>query len=176
MSIDWHKAYVRKIRGMVQHFDENKYWKYREKIINARGGVLPYLYLLKVKKMDAYNNASIGINIGFGAEFDSPPKLPHGMYGIIIHPYAKIGKNVTIFHQVTIGDDGRDKNNVPTIEDDVVLYPGCKIVGKCTIGKGAKIGANCVVSFDIPPYATVTLPKPIVRIKNEVSYCESETN
>lgn len=37
MSIDWHKAYVRKIRGKVQHFDENKYWKYREKIINGGG-------------------------------------------------------------------------------------------------------------------------------------------
>ena len=78
-----------------------------------------------------------------------------------------------IFHQVTVGDDGRDSHNVPIIEDDVFLYPGCKVLGKCTIGKGAKIGANCVVSFDVPPYAVVTAPKPTIHIKENL---ESEVH
>lgn len=129
--------------------------------------MLIYWYLYRIKRTDAFNNASLGTNIGFGAQFDGIPHFPHGLYGIIVTPYAKVGKDVRIFHQVTIGDDGRDCKNAPTIEDDVYLYPGCKILGKCTIGKGAKIGANVVVSFDVPPGAIVTFDKPTIHIKNK---------
>ena len=47
------------------------------------------------------------------------------------------------------------------------LYPGRKVLGKCTIRKGAKVGANCVVSFDVPPYAVVTALKPVIHIKEK---------
>ena len=166
MSVDWKNPFVSKIRGIIQHYDERTYWSLREKVIKKEGHFL-MLHLLRLKRMDAFNNASIGINIGYGAEFDGIPRFPHGLYGIIISPYARFGKGVRIFQQVTVGDDGRDKYNTPIIEDDVFLYPGCKVIGKCTIGKGAKIGANCVVSFDVPPYAIVTAPKPTVHIKGE---------
>lgn len=166
MIINFRNPLVKKVIGNIQHYDEKTYWKLRDKIIRkSRGGVLSLWYLFRIKRIDAFNNASIGINIGYGAEFDTIPRFPHGLYGIIISPYAKFGKNVRIFHQVTVGDDGRDCHNVPTIEDDVFLYPGCKVLGKCTIGKGAKIGSNCVVSFDVPPYAIVTAPKPNIHIK-----------
>lgn len=169
MSVNVRNRFVRKVLGHIQHYDEKKYWKLRKKIItNSNGRLLSLWYLFRVKKMDAFNNASIGINIGYGAEFGDIPHFPHGLYGIIVSPYAKFGKNVRIFQQVTVGDDGRDSHNVPTIEDDVFLYPGCKVLGKCTIGKGAKIGANCVVSFDVPPYAIVTAPKPIVHLKENI--------
>lgn len=115
--------------------------------------------------MDAYNNSSMGTNIGFGAEFSGIPKFPHGMNGIIISPYAIIGKNAYIFHQVTIGDDGIDKYNVPVIGDNVTIYAGAKIVGRCHIGDNAKIGANAVVSFDVPDGALVVQEKPKVIIK-----------
>ena len=173
MSVNWKNPLVKKVLGLIQHYDEKAYWNLRRKIIKKSGGVLCLWYLFRVKRMDAFNNASIGINIGYGAEFDGIPRFPHGLYGIIISPYAKFGKNVRIFHQVTVGDDGRDSHNVPIIEDDVFLYPGCKVLGKCTIGKGAKIGANCVVSFDVPPYAIVTAPKPTIHIKENV---ESEVH
>lgn len=117
--------------------------------------------------MDAFNNASMGTNIGFGAVFDGISHFPHGLYGIIVTPYAKIGKEVRIFHQVTIGDDGRGKENAPIIHDNVFIYPGAKVVGKCEIGEGAIIGANAVMSFDVPPYAIVTAPKPTVHIKEK---------
>ena len=117
--------------------------------------------------MDAYNNASFGTNIGFGAEFKTPPRLPHGMNGIIVSPYAKIGENAYLFQQVTIGDDGIDKHNVPTIGNDVTIYAGAKVVGKCYIGDGAKIGANAVVSFDVPAGAIVTVEKPIIKLKKQ---------
>lgn len=117
--------------------------------------------------MDAFNKASLGTNIGFGAKFEGIPHFPHGLNGIIVSPYAHIGKDVRIFQQVTIGDDGRDKENAPIIHDNVFLYAGCKVVGKCEIGEGAKIGANAVVSFDVPLYAVVTAPKPQIHIKEE---------
>lgn len=169
MSVNWNKPYVKRVLGSIQHYNEKKYWKLRDKIIKRSGGKILSLWrLYRLKRMDAFNNASIGINIGYGAQFDGIPRFPHGLYGIIVSPYAKFGKNVRIFQQVTVGDDGRDPNNVPTIEDDVFLYPGCKVLGKCTIGKGAKIGANCVVAFDVPAYAVVTAPKPTVHIKEKI--------
>lgn len=133
------------------------------------GGVkklLKFWYLYRIKRMDAYNNSSMGTNIGFGAEFLGRPKFPHGMNGIIVSPYAKIGKNAYIFHQVTIGDDGIDKYNVPVIGDNVTIYAGAKVVGKCHIGDNAKIGANTVVSFDVPDGALVVQEKPKVIIKH----------
>lgn len=166
MDVNLKNPLVKRVLGFIQHYDEETYWKLRHKIINKQVGViLSCWYLFRVKRMDSFNNASIGINIGYGAEFDGIPRFPHGLYGIIISPYAKFGKNVRIFQQVTVGDDGRDPHNVPTIADDVFLYPGCKVLGKCIIGKGAKIGANCVVSFDVPPCAVVTAPKPTIHIK-----------
>lgn len=165
MGINVNRPIVKLILGRIQHYNERTYWKLREKVINKRGGILLFWYLWRLKRMDAFNNASIGINIGYGAEFDSIPRFPHGLYGIIISPYAKFGKNVRIFHQVTVGDDGRDCRNVPTIGDNVFLYPGCKVLGKCTIGEGARIGANCVVSFDVPPYSVVTAPKPKIHVQ-----------
>lgn len=171
MSVNLKNPFVKKILGIIQHYDEKTYWKLREKIIEHRGGgVLCLWYLFRVKRTDAFTNASIGIYIGFGAKFDGIPRFPHGLYGVIISPYAKFGRNVRIFQQVTVGDDGRNAQNVSTIEDDVFLYPGCKVLGKITIGKGAKIGANCVVSFDVPPYAVVTAPKPTIHVKEKVDY------
>lgn len=114
--------------------------------------------------MDAFNNSSMGTNIGFGASFDGIPKFPHGMNGIIISPYARVGKGAYIFQQVTIGDDGVDKHNAPTIGEYVTIYAGAKVVGKCHIGNGAKIGANAVVSFDVPPGAFVSVEKPKIRV------------
>lgn len=169
MSVNRKNPFVKNVRGLIQHYNESAYWNMRKKVIEKRGSKLLLVwYLFRLKRMDAFNNASIGIDIGHGASFDGIPRFPHGLYGIIISPYAKFGKNVRIFQQVTVGDDGRNMHNVPTIEDDVFLYPGCKVLGKCTIGKGARIGANCVVSFDVPPYAVVTAPKPTIHVKEKI--------
>lgn len=157
---------MKRVLAAIQHFDYEKYWKMRDYIQNynySERGVNPKLlyYVFRVKKMDAYANASTGIKIGMGsAVFDSHPRLPHNLYGIIIAPGAHIGKNVRICQQVTIGNDFHDINNVPVIGDNVEIYPGAKIVGKVKIGDGAKIGANCVVFFDVPAGATVVVDRP----------------
>lgn len=101
----------------------------------------------------------MGTDINHGAEYGSVPRLPHGLNGIIVSPDAKIGKNCTIFHQVTIGNDYRDIHNVPTIGDNVIIYPGAKIVGKVKSGNNVEIGANAVVTKDVPDNSLVVAEK-----------------
>lgn len=109
-----------------------------------------------------------GIEIHPGAKIGENLFIDHGM-GVVIGETAEIGNNVTIYHGVTLGGVGGDKNakRHPTIEDDVIIGTGAKILGPITIGKGAKIGANSVVLEDIPPYTTaVGAPAKIIRKKH----------
>lgn len=134
------------------------------------GGVkrlLKYVALFYVKRCDAKNCASLGTDYGRGAIFGSIPIFPHGLYGIIISSDAKIGKNCRIYHQVTIGNDDREKMNVPTIGDNVTIYPGAKIFGKVRIGNNVTIGAGAIVVEDIPDDAVVISPKCIIKQKVE---------
>jgi serine O-acetyltransferase len=72
--------------------------------------------------------------------------------GIVVHARAKIGDNVKISQNVTIG--GRSGHiEVPVIEDDVEIGAGACILGPIRIGRGAKIGANAVVLHDVPAHA-----------------------
>ena len=105
-----------------------------------------------IKRCDAYNNASMGTNLNYGAQFKSPPHLPHGLNGIIIHPETVIGENCIIYQQVTIaGKYGRSAE----IGDNVSIGAGAKIVGAVKIGSNVIIGANTVVTKDCPDNSKV---------------------
>ena len=149
-----------KMRSIVQHYDEKKYWKMRAKVVDPSckaPKLLKMWWLFRIKRSDAFNGASMGTNIGCGAAFSDVPNLPHGLNGIVISPNAVIGKNCTIFHQVTIGE-GRD--GAPTVGDNCFIGVGAKIIGKIKIGDNVRIGANCVVFEDVPDNCTVVLDKP----------------
>jgi serine O-acetyltransferase len=79
--------------------------------------------------------------------------LPH-THGTVLGA-ARIGSNVTIFHQVTLGartaDFAYDKSLRPTVESDVTISAGAKVLGPVTLGSGSTIGANAVVLEDVPP-------------------------
>lgn len=90
----------------------------------------------------------LGGTFGSGAEFKTIPNLPHGLVGIFIHPSVKIGKNVTIYQQVTIGENGFG-SEAAVIGDNVVIGAGAKIIGSVNIGNDVIIGANAVVTKDI---------------------------
>ena len=77
--------------------------------------------------------------------------IPHPQ-GIIINNRAVIGPNVLIFHQVTIGSNGR---GVPVIGGHVDIGAGARIIGPVRIGDHARIGANAVVTRDVPAGAVV---------------------
>ena len=117
--------------------------------------------LLYIKRCDAFNNASLGTHIGFGARFDGIPNLPHGLYGIIVSHNAVIGRNCTIFHQVTIGEG---KGGAPVIGDNVLIGAGAKIIGNVHVGNNAKIGVNAVIVHDVPEGAVVAAVEG-VRLK-----------
>lgn len=80
--------------------------------------------------------------------------MPHP-YGIIIHSHTKIGQRVTIMQQVTLGGRRLGINEAPTIEDDVYIGAGAKILGHVRVGRHAVIGANAVVTRDVAPYTTI---------------------
>lgn len=106
-----------------------------------------------------------GIEIHPGAKIGKNLFIDHGM-GVVIGETAEIGDNVTMYHGVTLGGIGGDPNSKrhPTIEDNVMIGAGAKILGPVTIGKGAKIGVNAVVLNDIPPYSTaVGVPAKVVK-------------
>lgn len=159
------------VRSHIQHYDAAKYWKYRDQVVNYKhrgvfGKLIASRKLLYIKKCDAYNNASLGTHLGFGARFKAIPKLPHGLYGIVVSHQAVIGSNVEIFHQVTIGEG---KGGAPTIGDNVLIGTGAKIIGNIKIGNNVKIGAGCVVARDIPDNCTVVLQPPRVIVHSQES-------
>lgn len=107
----------------------------------------------------------MGTDLFRGALFATPPRLPHGLNGIIINPYSIVGTNCTIYHQVTLGDDGKYYKNAPIIGDNVTIGPGAKILGKVKIGNNTTIGANAVVVEDVPDDALVVAHKARIIIK-----------
>lgn len=80
--------------------------------------------------------------------------MPHP-YGIVLQRQAVIGHRVTIMQQVMVGGRDGAPNIAPVIGDDVDIGAGARILGDVRIGNGATIGANAVVTRDIPPGATV---------------------
>lgn len=91
--------------------------------------------------------------------------MPHP-YGVVIHSQAVIGNRVTIMQQVTVGDVEQGDSVAPVIGDDVYIGAGARVLGDVRVGDGATVGANAVVTRDIPPGATVVgvnriLPTPM---------------
>ena len=93
--------------------------------------------------------------------------IDHGI-GVVIGETAIIGDDVTIYQGVTLGGVSLNKGKRhPTIEDEVVIGGGAKVLGDITIGKGSKIGANSVVVKDVPEYSTVVgIPAKIIKRKD----------
>lgn len=82
-------------------------------------------------------------------------RIPH-LNGIIISPVAKVGEDCVIFHQVTLGVNGRKSlDQGPILGDRVSVGAGAKIIGPVTVGDDVTIGANAVVTKDVPSGMTV---------------------
>jgi serine O-acetyltransferase len=92
----------------------------------------------------------------------SPVLLAHP-YGIVIHAGTVIGRRVTIMQQVTLGAKDRGVHAAPMLEDDVYVGSGAKVLGAVRVGRGATIGANAVVTRDVPAWCTVVGGNRIVR-------------
>jgi serine O-acetyltransferase len=110
--------------------------------------------------------ALTGIEIHPGAKIGDGFFIDHGA-GVVIGETAEIGSRVTIYQGDTLGGTGfqRGKRH-PTIEDNVTIGSGAKLLGPITVGHGSKVGANTVVVTDVPEHATVVgNPGHIVRVE-----------
>ena len=103
-----------------------------------------------------------GIEIHPGARIGKNLFIDHGM-GVVIGETSEIGDNVTIYHMATLGGiapsiNSNDQRNIkrhPTIGDEAVIGSGAQVLGPITVGRCAKIGANAVVTKDVPEKAVM---------------------
>jgi serine O-acetyltransferase len=96
-----------------------------------------------------------GIEIHPGAKIGPGLFIDHGM-GVVIGETAEIGPNATLYHGVTLGGTSWSKGKRhPTLEEDVVVGAGAKILGPITIGARSRVGANAVVVKSVPPDSVV---------------------
>ena len=97
-----------------------------------------------------------GIEIHPGAKIGKNLFIDHGM-GVVIGETSDIGDNVTIYHMATLGGiapsiNSNDQRNIkrhPTIKEDVVIGSGAQVLGPVVVGKGARIGANAVITKEV---------------------------
>lgn len=108
-----------------------------------------------------------GIEIHPGATIGKGLFIDHGN-GVIIGETAIIGDNVTLYQGVTLGGTGKEKGKRhPTIEDNVMISAGAKVLGSFTVGENSKIGAGSVVLSEVPPGSTVVgVPGRVVKRDN----------
>src|SRR5919107_357392 len=108
-----------------------------------------------VHERDPAARAVTGIEIHPGAKVGDGFFIDHG-HGVVVGETAEIGDDVTLYQGVTLGGTGfATGKRHPTVEDNVKIGSGAKLLGPIRIGHGAKIGANTVVVEDVPARSTV---------------------
>lgn len=135
----------------------------------SRGLLRLMLPVFKVCHRLATNMAAM--DLGWQTDAGAGLALTHG-WGLVVNPGAKIGRNVTLMHGVTlgrsdrIGADGERTSHYPVLEDEVWVGPHAIIVGGVTIGRGSRIGGGAFVTKSVPPYSMV-LGNPAVIAKSD---------
>lgn len=131
-----------------------------------------FFYILNVPFVPRYlseiAHQLTGIDIHPGAKIGKDFFIDHGT-GVVIGETAEIGDNVLIYHGVTLGGTStKPVKRHPTVGNDVIIGAGAKIIGPITIGNNVKIGANSVVTKDIPDNAVVVgIPGKVISVNGE---------
>jgi serine O-acetyltransferase len=113
----------------------------------------------------------------FGIQIPCETTIGTGLYighfgGIVVNDQAVIGHNCNLSHGVTIGQANRGaRKGCPNIGNGVYIGPGAKIIGAVTIGSNVAVGANCVVTNDIPDDAVVVgIPGSVISFNGSTDY------
>jgi serine O-acetyltransferase len=134
-------------------------------------------FRLLARFLSQIGRALTGIEIHPGATIGRRFVIDHG-YGVVIGETSDIGDDVTLYQGVTLGGiapsvDSRSQTEVkrhPTLSDGVIVGSGAQILGPITMGEGARIGANAVVSKDVPPGVTaVGIPAHVVMPRDRAA-------
>jgi serine O-acetyltransferase len=134
------------------------HWNYCRKLFAAHHVLaLMHTFLCKVTEV------LTGISLARKADIGVPFYIGH-FGGIFVNGGARIGKRCIMMQGVTIAENftGSSKG-IPMIGDDVVMSPGCKVVGGITIGNGVRIGANAVVTKSFPDYVLLVGVPAVVK-------------
>lgn len=130
-------------------------WTAARRSLPRRLCALPYKILnLLVIRLGTNSDLPRNLRCGPGLRLFHP-------YGLFLHPNARIGADVDLYHHVTIGR--RDLSGEPVIGDEVTVGAGAIVLGPVMIGARAKIGAGALVLDDVPPGGTAIGPRATVR-------------
>lgn len=137
-------------------------WKYRKAHKHYLKG-----HYLRARYISQRAARKTGIEIHPGAQIGNGFFIDHG-HGVIIGETTIIGDNVTLYQGVTLGGTGKESGKRhPTVEDNVMISAGAKVLGSFTIGENSKIGAGSVVLNEVPPNSTVVgVPGRVVKQDN----------
>ncbi|HCE42079.1 MAG TPA: serine acetyltransferase [Lentisphaeria bacterium] len=138
---------------------------------SSNGTVLKLLLYPLLRLILRHYVYKLGISIPYRTEIDSGFFIGH-FGGIVVSGNSKIGKNCNISHGVTLGKSNRGKHpGFPSLGNYVYIGPGAKIVGGIKIGNNVAIGANCVVTKDIPDNAVVVgVPGKVISFNGSKDY------
>lgn len=128
------------------------------------------------------NHAINGIDVVLGAEFGKALVIRHPA-GIVVGRRAKLGDNVTVLQNVTIGQRNirpGDPSDCPKILSNVVIGAGAVVVGAITVGRDAVVGANAFVDKNVPPaHLAVGIPaqfRPRLDIESSEETIDANNN
>ena len=136
------------VKAVFFHFIANKLWNMNLKIIG--------------RMVSQFSRFLTGIEIHPAVNIGKNFFIDHGL-GVVCGETSEIGNNVTIYHGVTLGgispaENSLDQVNLkrhPTIKNNVIIGSGAQILGPVIVGKNAKVGANAVVTKDVPENAVM---------------------
>jgi len=181
MKLDFNKSNLVDKNGLYPYISDNK----RLYMFLTRSIEIFQLRYIFIKLFDTSYNAHVTLNNMFKTKSKIKKKLYFEKllkkYSLFIHPKCKIGKNFYMVHAIgivigsgaVIGDNckiyqqvtiGKEKGKFPIIGDNVTIYSGAKIIGDVKIGDNAIIGANAVVTRDVPDNCVaVGVPARVIK-------------
>lgn len=145
--------------------DKNRFWKARVRLLKMKKyNPLRLFYMIYYIRAQRKTCSYFPLS----AKFAEQPDFPHNISGVFISKNAVIGDNCVIFHQVTVGANTLESSprfGSPVIGNNCYIGAGAKIIGNIRIGDNVRIGANCVVTSDLPDNVTVVCEKPRIIIR-----------
>lgn len=129
------------------------------------------IFLLPFRMFHRLSTQLAGLDLSWRTDIQPGLAITHG-WGLVVNPSARIGKNVTLFHGVTLGKrsriarDGGRLVEYPVLEDEVWVGPHAIIVGGVIIGRGSRIAGGAFVTESVPPRSIVS-GNPAVIIKSD---------
>lgn len=137
---------------LTKGYNYDKYWNSRQKYYKTKNRLRKFFLSRYLRKTEMKNACYIGLPEKKDIFCDRPIML-HGLKGIFISKYSKIGQNVIIMQNVTIGSGNCGKS--PIIGNHVFIGAGATVIGNVVIGDYVRIGANATVTKNIPSHSTV---------------------